>query len=169
LWLRWLVLEERDRVFPRKAPTIPDVGRRSSKGEAELQRCLMPLEIPEIKGARIVSTRDLDIPGKQYPRALGQLGIYCWTNKKAMTREAVETQSVVAAKISSFGPNEKIGANLRHECGCSIPNKFEDHATMTNFLGSNPFAPRIDHLNSRIIAPLIPNTRVHHSFARNPT
>jgi hypothetical protein len=44
--LRWLVLEERDRVFPRnrvfprKGPTIPDVGRRSSKGEAELQRCL---------------------------------------------------------------------------------------------------------------------------------
>jgi hypothetical protein len=108
LWLRWLVLEERDRVFPRKGPTIPDVGRRSSKGEAELQRCLMPLEIPEIKGARIVHrpTRDLDTPGKQYPRALGKLGIYCWTNKKAVAREAVETQSAVAAKISSFGPNE---------------------------------------------------------------
>ncbi len=68
-------------------------GGRTSKGEAELQRCLMPLEIPEIEGNRIIhrSTRDLDIPCKQYPRALGQLGIYGWTNKKAVAREAVET------------------------------------------------------------------------------
>src|SRR5205807_4708311 len=60
------------------------VGRRRSKGEAKLQRCLMPLEIPEIERSRIVRrlTRDLDTPGKRYPRALGQLGMYRWTEKK---------------------------------------------------------------------------------------
>jgi hypothetical protein len=64
----------------------------TSKGEAELQRCLMPLEILEIEGSRIVhrSPCDLDIPCKQYPRALRQLGIYCWPNKKAVAREVVE-------------------------------------------------------------------------------
>ena len=53
----------------------------------------MPLEIPEIERSRIVRrlTRDLDTPGKQYPRALGQLGMYRWTEKKAVAREAVET------------------------------------------------------------------------------
>jgi hypothetical protein len=111
----WLRLPVSKSVFPKEGATIPDVGGRTSKGEAAPQRCLMPLEIPEIEGHRTVrrSTRDLDIPGKQYPRALGQLGIYCWTHKKAVAREAVETQSVVAAKMSSFGPNEKIRANLR--------------------------------------------------------
>src|SRR6516165_9771998 len=75
------------------AADVPDIGRRTSKGEAELQRCLMPLEVFEIEGSRIVrrSPRDLDIPCKQYPRALGQVGIYCWPNKKAVTREVVET------------------------------------------------------------------------------
>src|SRR5205823_8752739 len=91
------------------------------------------------KGARIVHrpTRDLDTPGKQYLRALGKLGIYCWTNKKAVAREAVETQSVVAAKISSFGPNEKIRANLRHECGCQtnrrLPRPYPGHSRVRNF------------------------------------
>src|SRR5262249_10173907 len=72
---------------------VLDVGGRTSKGEAELQRCLMPLEVFEIEGGRIVrrSPRDLDIPCKQYPRALGQVGIYCWPNKKAVAREVVET------------------------------------------------------------------------------
>src|SRR5262245_55813334 len=95
-------------------------GGRTSKGEAELQCCLMPLEVFEIEGTRIVrrSPRDLDIPCKQYPRALGQVGIYCWPNKKAVAREVVETSPFVAAKISGFGPNEKIGADLRHKCGC---------------------------------------------------
>jgi hypothetical protein len=58
-----------------------------------------------------ISERAVGMP--EYPRALGQLGIYCWINKKAVGREAIETQSVAAAKIPSFGPNEKIGANLR--------------------------------------------------------
>src|SRR5262249_2703537 len=71
---------------------VSDVGGRTSKGEAELERCLMPLEILEIEGNRIVnrSARDLDVPCKQYPRALRQLGIYCWPNKKAVAREVVE-------------------------------------------------------------------------------
>src|SRR5262245_21371551 len=69
-----------------------DVGGLTSKGEAELQRCLMPLEILEIEGSRILhrSSCDLDIPCKQYPRALRQLGIYRWPNKKAVAREVVE-------------------------------------------------------------------------------
>ena len=48
------------------AADVPDIGRRTSKGEAELQRCLMPLEVFEIEGSRIVhrSPRDLDIPCK---------------------------------------------------------------------------------------------------------
>src|SRR5215831_1172287 len=71
---------------------VSDVGGLTSKGEAELQRCLMPLEILEIEGSRIVhrSPCDRDIPCKQYPRALRQLGIYCWPNKKAVAREVFE-------------------------------------------------------------------------------
>src|SRR6516225_2097198 len=67
-------------------------GGRTAKGEAELQRCLIPLEVFEIEGSRIVrrSPRDLDIPCKQYPRALGQVGIYCWANKKAINAVSVD-------------------------------------------------------------------------------
>jgi hypothetical protein len=62
-WPHLLVVEKRDCVFLRKGATIPDIGGSSSEGEAELERCLMPLEIPEIQGDWIVrrSTRDLDI------------------------------------------------------------------------------------------------------------
>jgi hypothetical protein len=50
---------------------ISDVGGRSSKGDAELHRCLMPLEIPKNQWAAIVHrpTCDLDTPGEQYPSA----------------------------------------------------------------------------------------------------
>jgi len=34
------------------ASPCPDVGGRTSKGEAELQRCQMPLEILEIERGR---------------------------------------------------------------------------------------------------------------------
>src|SRR5215475_9879567 len=113
--------------------------RRTSKGEAELQRCLMPLEVFEIEGTRIVrrSPRDLDIPCKQYPRALRQVGIYCWPNKKAVAREVAEAQPFVAAKISGFGPNEKTGANPRHKCTCHtnrrLPRPYSGHSRVRNF------------------------------------
>jgi len=59
----------------------------------------MPLEVFEIEASRIVrrSPRDLDIPCKQYPRALGQVGIYCWPNKKAVAREVRRQPAAIAA------------------------------------------------------------------------
>jgi hypothetical protein len=61
-----------------------DAGGCSSGGEEKLKRCLIPLETPGIEGNRIGPPidRDLDILRKEYPRALGQLGIYARTNKK---------------------------------------------------------------------------------------
>src|SRR4051794_967205 len=53
---------------PRKGPTMPDVGRC---GSTEFQRCLMPLEIPEIEGP----DRPPIDPRPGYPRALASFQI----------------------------------------------------------------------------------------------
>jgi hypothetical protein len=93
----------------------------------------MPLEIPKIEGHRTVrrSTRDLDIPGKQYPKALGQLEIYCWTNKKAVAREAVETQSVVAANILASVPTKRSGPICAMSAVATPIIAWRDHIPVT--------------------------------------
>ena len=71
-----------------------EVGSRASPDFQNLHRNKrsLTLNLKNPEGSRIVhrSPCDLDIPCKQYPRALRQLGIYCWPNKKAVAREVVE-------------------------------------------------------------------------------
>jgi hypothetical protein len=92
---------------------------RKSKRDAELQCCLMSLEIHQVEHAGFVNGAacNLGAPGEHDPRALGELGIRRWTNEECVALETIEAQTSVAAKISRFSSNEDAGTNLHHERG----------------------------------------------------